>query len=129
MPASFGTADNNSSGLRHSVCGRFRIAGFQHSDAPIDMWQSNRDGQSFAFAAFDRQFAAVLAHNPANDQKTKTSAVGSHVPRAIGAIELTEERWQFRFDNTDAGILHRYLEFLVYRHGRDGDLAARAAPS
>ena len=42
--------------LRHSACARFRaqIASLQHPNSLVDVRQTNRQRQPFAFAAFDR---------------------------------------------------------------------------
>jgi hypothetical protein len=43
---------------------RFPFACFQHADALVDIRQSNGKCETFAFAALDGEFAAMLAHNP-----------------------------------------------------------------
>src|SRR5207249_8696843 len=48
-----------------------RVPGFQHAYAFVDVRQSNRQSKAFAFAAFDGEFAAVLAHNAAHYQQAK----------------------------------------------------------
>src|ERR1700746_2121118 len=46
---------------------RFAFSCLQHSNALLDVWQSNRKGQTFALAAFDGEFSAMFSHNATND--------------------------------------------------------------
>src|SRR6202022_5063170 len=52
------------------------ISRLEHANAPVDVRQTNRQRESFTFTAFDRQLAAVLAHNSADDQKPESGAAG-----------------------------------------------------
>ena len=55
---------------RHSLLGRliFRFSRFQHANAFVDEWQTDRQSKTFALATFDGELAAVLAHDAADDQ-------------------------------------------------------------
>ena len=46
---------------------RLQIPRLQHAHAFIEIGQANRQGEAFAFVAFDRQFAAVFSYDPAHD--------------------------------------------------------------
>src|SRR5947208_9961083 len=95
--------------LCHSTCAQFRarISRLQHADASVDVGQANRQGESFTFTAFDRQLAAVLAHNPANNQKPEARAAGpgceiglehaTEIFRGNSVARLLESRDRLRF--------------------------------
>ena len=53
---------------------RFAFAGFEHANAFVNIWQANRDRQTFALRALDRKFAAMFAHDAAHNQQPKTGA-------------------------------------------------------
>ena len=45
----------------------FCFACFQHSDSLLDVRQSNRKRETFAFVTLDREFAAMFTHNAAHN--------------------------------------------------------------
>ena len=46
---------------------RFAFTGFEHANAFVNIWQANRDRQTFALRALDGQFAAMFAHDAAHN--------------------------------------------------------------
>ena len=67
------SAASHSSALhlsRHLLLGRliFRLSRFQHANAFVDEWQTDRQGKTSALAALDGELATVLAHNAAYNQ-------------------------------------------------------------
>src|SRR5947209_6556152 len=55
---------------------RSAFAGFEHANALVNVWQANRDCQTFAVRAFDGKFAAMFAHDAAHNQQPETGASG-----------------------------------------------------
>src|SRR5207302_3876531 len=53
---------------------RFAFAGFEHANAFVNIWQANRDRQTFALRALDGKFTAMFAHDAAHNQQPKTGA-------------------------------------------------------
>ena len=51
--------------FRHLISGFSR---FQHANAFVDEWQTDRQSKTFALATFDGELAAMLAHDAADDQ-------------------------------------------------------------
>jgi hypothetical protein len=49
-------------------CLRFLISRFQHANAFVDEWQTDRQSKTFALAALEGELATVLAHDSAYNQ-------------------------------------------------------------
>src|SRR5207249_10943515 len=74
------------------------LARFEHTNALVDVWQSNRQSETFALATLNGEFAAMLAHNAAHNQQSKTGA------RRLGCKIRLKNATQVCRRHTAAGI-------------------------
>src|SRR6188768_2862266 len=88
-------------------------ARFQHANAPIEIRQPDRERQSFAFIAFDSQFAAMLAHDPAHNQQAKS---GAGIFRRVIWLEDATERFR---RHPATGICETNEHMRVFAVGSD----------
>src|SRR5207253_957287 len=71
---------------------------FEHANALVDVWQSNRQSETFALATLNGEFAAMLAHNAAHNQQSEAGA------RRLGCKIRLKNATQVCRRHTAAGI-------------------------